>query len=48
MYNNDLALDYDVPFVSNSLTYQVRQEYDLRFFCSINSSKFWMVKMKYN
>ena len=48
MYNNDLAFDYDVPLISSSFFYQVRQEYDLRFFCSINSSKFWMVKMKYN
>jgi hypothetical protein len=39
MYNNDRAFYYDVPLVSNSLVYQVRPDYDLRFFCSISSSK---------
>ena len=40
MYNNDLAFDYDVPLISSSFFYQVRQEYDLRFFCFIDSGKF--------
>ena len=38
-YDDDSALDYDVYFNSTLLMYQVRQEYDLRFLCSINSSK---------
>jgi hypothetical protein len=39
-YDDDSAFDYDVYFNSTLLMYQVRQEYDLRFLCSINSSKF--------
>jgi len=31
-FENDLSFDYDVQFDSNSKIYQVRQEYDLRFF----------------
>ena len=39
LFDNDLAIDYDVQFDSNSKTCQVRQEYDLRFFCSLNDCK---------
>ena len=46
MYNNDRAFDYDVPLDSNSLVYQVRQDYDLRFVCSISSSKFQIKDLK--
>ena len=37
MYDDDSAYDYDVYFNSTLSAYQVRQEYALRFFCSINS-----------
>jgi hypothetical protein len=39
MYNDQSAIDYDVKFNSILSLYKVRQEYDLRFFCSSNSCK---------
>jgi hypothetical protein len=40
MCEDQSAIDYDVNFNSILSLYEVRQEYDLRFFCSINSCKF--------
>jgi hypothetical protein len=39
MYEDQSAIDYDARFNSILSLYEVRQEYDLRFFCSINSCK---------
>ena len=34
LYDNDAAIDYDVTFDTTLNIYKVRQEYDLRFFCT--------------
>ena len=44
-YDNDDASEYDVLYNSNLLIYQVRQEYDLRFFCWINSCKIFFMQI---
>ena len=34
LYNNDDAFDYDQFYDTNFQLYKVRQEFDLRFFCT--------------